>query len=52
MEPNPLDELYQIAKERAKGKYKVITAAFVVDMIDMYRAREKAVKAPYSDSKR
>jgi hypothetical protein len=51
MEPNPLDELYAIAKERATGKYKTITAAYVVQMIDMHRAREKAVKTPYSDSK-
>jgi len=49
MEPNPLDELYEIAEERARGKYKTIAAAYVVQMIDMYRAREKAVKAPYSD---
>jgi hypothetical protein len=45
MEPNPLDELYQAAKERARGKYKVITASYVVQMIEMHRAREKAVEA-------
>jgi hypothetical protein len=49
MNPNPLDELYERAKKQAEGKYKVITAAYVVQMIDMHRAREKAVKAPYSD---
>lgn len=52
MEPNPLDELYQAAKERADGRFKVITAQYVVDMIDAYRMRQKAVKPPYSYSKR
>jgi len=45
MEPNPLDELYERAKKQAAGKYKVITAAYVVQMIDMYRARQEAVNS-------
>jgi hypothetical protein len=45
MEPNPLDELYQVSRERMDGRYKVISAAYVVQMIDMYRARDKAVEA-------
>jgi hypothetical protein len=45
MEPNPLDELYATAKERAEGRFKVITASYVLDCIDRYRA-ETSNKAP------
>jgi hypothetical protein len=52
MEPNPLDELYRAAMERKNGRFKVITAAYVVEMIELHNLRQNAVKAVSSDLNR